>query len=93
MPTLYGFFNIGSAFLYILRIAIFVHWLLTLFNAHNAVVRWLDTFTEPFLSPFRRLSMTLMERTGVPLDFSYVFALIGLTIVERLWQMLYRFLR
>ena len=45
------------------------------------------------MAPFRRFSVWLMSRTRMPLDFSCWFAIIGLSIVERLWWWLYRLLR
>ena len=91
--TLYRLFQTISVFLYVLRIAILVHWFLRLFNANNSVTRWLDGFVEPFLRPFRGLAVALMRRTSLPLDLTYVFALLGLSIVDRLWWLLYSFFR
>ncbi len=91
--TLYRFFQAVSAFLGVLRVAILIHWFLTLFNARNAVVDWLGMFIQPFVSPFRQLSLWLMRKTNVPLDFSYFFSLIGLTVINRLWWALYALLR
>lgn len=91
--TLYRFFQAVSVFMGILRVAILLSWFLALFNARGAVADWVEAFIQPFLSPFRRLGMWLMERTGVRLDFSYVFALIGLTLINRLWWLLYSFFR
>ena len=91
--TFYRIYQVGWAFLTILRAAIVIHWLLTLFNMRSAVTDWIGGFIAPFVTPFRRLSVWLMRRTNVPLDFTYVFALIGLSIVARLWYMLYVLIR
>lgn len=91
--TLYRLFQAGSVFLSILRIAILVHWFLTLFNIRNAITQWLEVFIQPFVSPFRRLAMLLIEKTGMRLDFTYFFALIGLSVVNRLWWLLYGLFR
>lgn len=91
--TLYRFFRLGSWLLSLIRLALLLHWFLRLFRVRNQLTDWLDRFLGPILEPFRRLSETLMARTGVGLDFSYVFAIIGLTFVERVWMLLYRILR
>ena len=46
----------------------------------------LDSECHPYVTQ-------MIEKTGVPLDFSYFFALIGLSIVNRLWWLLYSLLR
>lgn len=91
--TLYRVFQAVSVFLSVLRIGILAYWFLALFNARNAVTRWLEMFIQPFVSPFRQLSLWLMRKTNVPLDFTYFFSLIGLSVVNRLWWMLYSLLR
>ena len=91
--TLYRIFQAVSVFMSVLRLAILLYWFLTLFNARNALVDWVETFIQPFISPFRRLSLWLMARTGVRLDFTCFFSLIGLSVLNRLWWLLYAFFR
>ena len=91
--TLYKVFQAGSAFLYVVRVAILVYCVLSWFRPRNHLFLWLETFTRPFVAPFRRFSVWLMSRTRMPLDFSCWFAIIGLSIIERLWWWLYRLLR
>lgn len=87
------FFRLGSWLLSLVRLALLLHWFLTLFRVRNQLTDGLEKLLGPILEPFRQLSATLMARTGIGLDFSYVFALIGLTVVERLWMLIYRILR
>ena len=91
--TLYKVFQAGSAFLYVVRVAILVYCVLSWVRPRNNLFLWLETFIRPFVAPFRRFSVWLMSRTRMPLDFSCWFAIIGLSIVERLWWWLYRLLR
>ena len=91
--TLYKVFQAGSAFLYVVRVAILVYCVLSWFRPRNNLFLWLETIIRPFVAPFRRFSVWLMSRTRMPLDFSCWFAIIGLSIVERLWWWLYRLLR
>ena len=91
--TLYKVFQSGSVFLSIIRIAILVYVVLSWLRPRHTAYLWLESFVRPFISPFRRLSVWLMSRTRMPLDFSCWFSLIGLSIVDRLWWRLYILLR
>ena len=48
---------------------------------------------RPFVAPFRRLSVWLMSRFRMPLDFSCWFAMIGISIVDQLLWRIYALLR
>ena len=91
--TLYKVFQAGSLFLYVIRLAILVYVVLSWVRLRGNAYLWLEGFVRPFVAPFRRFSVWLMSRTRMPLDFSCWFALIGLSIVERLWWWLYTILR
>ena len=91
--TLYQVFQAGSVFLRIVRMAILIYVVLSWVHLRGNAYLWLEGFVRPFVAPFRRLSVWLMARTRMPLDFSCWFALIGLTLVERVWWWLYRILR
>ena len=91
--TLYQVFQAGSAFLAVLRIAILVYVVVSWLRVRGTAYLWLESFVRPFVSPFRRLSVWLMSRTRMPLDFSCWFALIGISLVNQLWWWVYRILR
>ena len=91
--TLYQVFRAGSAFLQVVETAILLYAVLSWFRPRNGLYQWLGSFIRPFVAPFRRLSVWLMSRTRMPLDFSCWFAIIGITIIERLWWRLYYILR
>ena len=91
--TLYQVFQAGSVFLRIVRMAILIYVVLSWVRLRGNAYLWLESFVRPFVAPFRRLSVWITARTRVPLDFSCWFALIGLTLVERVWWWLYRILR
>ena len=91
--TLYKVFQAGSLFLYVIRMAILVYVVLSWVRLRGNAYLWLEGFVRPFVAPFRRLSVWLMSRIRMPLDFSCWFALIGLSIVDRLWWWLYTILR
>ena len=91
--TLYKVFQAGSLFLTVIRWAILLYVVLSWVRLRGNAYLWLEGFVRPFVAPFRRLSVWLMSRTRMPLDFSCWFALIGLSIVDQLWWWLYRILR
>ena len=91
--TLYKVFQAGSWFIRIVDSAILLYCVLSWFRPRNNLYLWLESFITPFVAPFRRLSVWLMSRTRMPLDFSCWFAMIGISIVERLLWRLYYILR
>ena len=91
--TLYKVFQAGSLFLTVIRWAILAYVVLSWVRLSGNAYLWLEGFVRPFVSPFRRLSVWLMNRTRMPLDFSCWFALIGLSLVNQVWWWLYRILR
>jgi len=86
---LYYVFQAGSIFLRVIEYAILAYCVLSWFRPSFGFYYWLQGFIRPFIAPFRRLSVWLMRRTRMPLDFSCWFALIGLSIINRLWWRLY----
>ena len=87
--TLYMVFRAGSIFLHVIDTAILVYVILSWIRLSNSLYLWLGSFIRPFVAPFRRFSVWLMRRTRMPLDFSCWFAMLGISIVERLWWRLY----
>ncbi len=49
----------------------------------------LRQFIQPFISPFQRLSLWVMRHFRAPLDFTCFFALIGISLIERIWWRIY----
>lgn len=89
MLGLYEVFYAGYLFLRLVTLAILVYCVLSWFRPAFRAYYWLGRFIEPFISPFRKLSMKLMRYFRAPIDFSYLLAMIGYQIVERLWWRLY----
>ena len=90
---LYYVFRAGSIFLQIIDYAILLYCVLSWFRPGFGFYYWLQGFIRPFVAPFRRLSVWLMSRTRMPLDFSCLFAMIGLSIVDGLLWKIYAILR
>ena len=44
------------------------------------------------MAPFRGISMWIMQKTGIPLDFTPVFAIIALNVIGNLLWRLYAIL-
>jgi len=88
MLSLYDVYYTISIFLYVLRAAILVYAILSWLRPNFRLFYMLESFVRPFLIPFRRLSMWLMGKFRIPLDFSSWFAIIGLSILDRLlWRL------
>lgn len=92
MLSLYGVFYAVSIFLRILRIAILIYVVLSWFRPRFKAFYMLESFVKPFIIPFRRLSVWLMSKTRMPLDFSCYFSLIAISVVQDLWWRLYHLL-
>lgn len=90
--TLSQVFQAGSTFLRIVSFAILIYCILSWFHPHNSLYVWLGSFIRPFVAPFRRLSVYLMSRTRMPLDFSCWFAVLGIELINGLWWKLYEIL-
>lgn len=92
--TLYMVYQAGAVFLRIVETAILIYVVLSWFRLrNNKIFLWLEGFIRPFVAPFRRLSVWITSRSGIPLDFSCYFAVIGIYVVQALWQRLYFLLR
>lgn len=90
--TLYTVFFAARKFLQLLDAAIFVYCLLTWIAPLSGARRWLERFIEPFCAPFRPLAHALCRRWGAPFDFTCLFAMIGLSIIDRLLIVVYNLL-
>ena len=70
-------------------LAMFIYWIMTFLRFNNRFVEILAKFIYPFVRPFRRPAMWVMRRTGLPIDFTLWFAMIGINIVSELLYVLY----
>ena len=61
-------------------VAVFMSWIMP----HSQVRMKLEWLLSPIMQPFRWLNMKLTARINIPLDFSYMFLLIGIEIVRGL---------
>ena len=89
MLGLYEVFYAGYIFLRLITAAILIYCVLSWFRPTFRAYEVLGNFIQPFVAPFRKLSVKLMRYFRAPVDFSYFFAIIAYQIVERLWWRLY----
>ena len=89
MLGLYTVFRAGSIFLRIIETAILVYCVLSWFQPRFRLFFMLRQFIQPFISPFQRLSLWVMHYFRAPVDFTCFFALIGISLIERIWWRLY----
>lgn len=61
-------------------VAVFMSWIMP----RSEVRMKLEWLLSPILMPFRWLNMKLTARLNLPLDFSYMFLLIGIEFVRGL---------
>lgn len=73
----------------IIEAAILIYCVLSWFQPRFKLFFMLRQFIQPFISPFQVLSLKLMRYFRAPLDFTCLFALIGISIIERIWWRLY----
>lgn len=91
--TLYPVFQAVSIFIRVIYYGILVFTVMSWFRPSNKFYMTLGRFVAPFVMPFRRLSMWIMRKTRIPLDFSCWLAIIALSIVNQLWWRLYYLLK
>ena len=92
MLGLYEVFYAGYLFLRLITAAILLYCVLSWFQPRFRAFYMLRSFIQPFVSPFQKLSMWVMQYFRAPVDFTCFFAIIGYQLLERLWWMLYRLL-
>lgn len=89
---MYMLYTAVHAFLYVLELAIFIYCILTWVAPRSPLCGWLGNFIAPFCMPFRRLGRYCMTRWGAPVDFTCLFAIIGLRIADAVIQRIFFFL-
>lgn len=90
MVSLYNVFKAVSIFIYILEYAVLIYCVLSWFRPNFKLFYTLAQFIQPFLTPFQKLSMKVMRYFNAPVDFTCLFAVLGFSLINRLWWMLYR---
>ena len=89
---LYSIFYAIDICMKILDYAIILYCILSWFIPRSKIMQFLEQFIAPVMMPFRGLSMWIMERTGLPLDLSPIFAVMALNVVRNLIWRLYYFI-
>ena len=92
MSILYIIFRTGSEVIRIIEYAMLIYCVLSWFQPRFKAFFMLRQFIQPFVSPFQKLSMKVTRYFGAPVDFTCLFAIIGIQIIERLWWRLYMLL-
>ncbi|MBR1558656.1 MAG: YggT family protein [Clostridia bacterium] len=92
MLSLYTVFRAVSMFLSIIEWAIVIYCVLSWFQPRFRAFYLLRQFIQPFVSPFQKLSMKMSRYFNAPIDFTCLFAILGIQILQRLWWVLYRLL-
>lgn len=90
MLGLYSVFRAVGIFLEIIEWAIVIYCVLSWFRPRFRAFFMLRQFILPFVAPFQRLSMKVSRYFNAPIDFTCLFAILGLQIAQRLWWALYR---
>ena len=88
--SLYTVFRAISLFLTIIEWAIIIYCVLSWFQPRFSGFYMLRQFIQPFISPFQKLSMKAQRYFNAPIDFTCLFAIIGLNLMQRLLWLLFR---
>lgn len=86
---MYYLFQTLYIFLRVMSGALFLYVILSWVAPQTQIYYVMGRFVEPFLRPFRVLSNRLLGRFALPIDFSVIFAWIGIGIIRALLQRLY----
>lgn len=87
--SLYVVFKTVSIFIRVVYCGILAFAIMSFFRPSNRFYMLLGRFIAPFVMPFRKLSMLIMQKSRIPLDLSCWLASISLMILNRLWWQLY----
>jgi uncharacterized protein YggT (Ycf19 family) len=86
---MYYLFQALFIFLRIMDAALFLYVILSWVAPRTRVYYTFGRFVEPFLRPFRALSNRLLSRSALPIDFSVIFAWIGIQVLNYILTRLY----
>ena len=88
--SLYTIFFAANKFINVLHWAGLIYCILTWVAPRSSARYWLERFISPLCAPFYRLSRYISMRWGSPFDFTCLFALIALNLIQRLmWNVYY----
>lgn len=80
----YIIYRTVTMILSVMETVIFVYCILSWIAPQTQIFGFLQYLLEPFVRPFRPLGRWIMQKTGVPLDFSMMFLIIAIYIAQRL---------
>ena len=86
---IYIFFRTLTMVISALETAAFIYCVLSWIAPQTRIYEILSFLMEPFVRPFRPLGEWVMQRIGLPLDFSFMFFILALYIIQRLAYTLY----
>ena len=89
MLGLYEAFYAVYIFLRLISAAILVYCVFSWFRPNFRAFDILGRFIQPFVSPFRKLSMKLARYFNAPVDFTCLFAVLGYQLLGWLLMRLY----
>lgn len=92
MSILYIIFRTGGEVIRIIEYAMLIYCVLSWFQPRQMWFYKFREFLQPFVAPFQGLAQKVMARLNAPIDFTFLFAILGYQILERLWWTLYRLL-
>ena len=90
MLSLYAVFQAVMTFLSIIEWAIVIYCVMSWFQPRFQAFYILRQFINPFVRPFQKLSMKVQRYFNAPIDFTMLFAILGIQILQRLLGVLYR---
>ena len=85
-------YRVGNLFLQLLNLAMIVYCVMSWFQPRFQAFYTLRQLLEPFVAPFRTLAMKAARYFNAPIDFTFLFAIIGYQVIARLWRLLFRLL-
>jgi len=85
----YIFYRTVTMILNAMQSVIFIYCILSWIVPQSRIFELLSYLLEPFVRPFRPLGQWIMEKTGVPLDFSMMFLILAIYIAQNLITRVY----
>ena len=81
---LYIIYRTLNLLLWTIDTAVLVYCVLSWIAPNSRAFGVLAYLIEPFVRPFRPLGRWIIQKTGIPLDFSIILLLIALQILQRI---------
>ena len=86
---LYVIFRTLTLVISVIDYALIAYCILSWIAPMSGIFMTIGALLEPFVRPFRPLGRFIMEKTGLPLDFSVMFLAIALSIANRILTSVY----